>query len=113
MKTTESDRRNGRFDDSDHRPRHAVEIRVIAFGLVAIWVRCPVKQSRLAVLPLYFYRIEQVGARCTGEVDRSELCYCCSRLKCTNGQVGDKAAQCSSAPNSSLCTVCGPLAKNE
>nr|XP_049691667.1 uncharacterized protein LOC126053518 [Helicoverpa armigera]XP_049704749.1 uncharacterized protein LOC126056273 [Helicoverpa armigera]XP_049706070.1 uncharacterized protein LOC126056578 [Helicoverpa armigera] len=100
----------------------AGDIRVDATGLGVVWVRCPVASAKkiadsgrllvgwvaarvklLQPRALRCFRCLEKGhvrAKCTAEIDRSDLCYRC-------GQPGHKAAQCSAAPNCCLCSAVG------
>nr|XP_037877550.1 uncharacterized protein LOC119631126 [Bombyx mori] len=100
----------------------AGDIRTDATGLGVVWVRCPVASAKKIALSgrllvgwvaarvkllqpraLRCFRCLDKGhvrAKCTAEVDRSDLCYRC-------GQPGHKAAQCSAALNCSLCSAAG------
>lgn len=100
----------------------AGDIRTDATGLGVAWVRCPVASAKKIALSgrllvgwvaarvkllqpraLRCFRCLDKGhvrAKCTAEVDRSDLCYRC-------GQPGHKAAQCSAALNCSLCSAAG------
>ncbi|CAK1579827.1 unnamed protein product [Parnassius mnemosyne] len=105
----------------------AGDIRTDATGLGAVWVRCPVAPAKkiadsgrllvgwvaartklLQPRALQCFRCLEkvhVRAKCTAEVDRSDLCYRC-------GQPGHKAALCSAAHNCSLCSAAGRPAEH-
>ena len=98
------------------------DIRTDATGLGVVWVRCPVASAKkiadsgrllvgwvaarvklLQPRALRCFRCLEKGhvrAKCTAEIDRSDLCYRC-------GQSGHKAAQCFAALNCSLCSAAG------
>jgi hypothetical protein len=94
-------------------------------GLGSVWLRCPVTAAKkvaergrllvgwvsaqvkvLEARPQRCYRCLETGhvyAKCTSEVDRSNLCYRCS-------QPGHKAKECSAEPNCCLCAAAGKTA---
>lgn len=100
----------------------AGDIRADATGLGVVWVRCPVASAKkiaesgrllvgwvaarvklLQPRALRCFRCLEKGhvrAKCTAEIDRSDLCYRC-------GQPGHKVAPCSAALNCSLCSAAG------
>ncbi|XP_035452961.2 uncharacterized protein LOC118278015 [Spodoptera frugiperda] len=100
----------------------AGDIRADASGLGVVWIRCPVASAKkiaesgrlligwvaarvklLQPRALQCFRCLEKGhvrAKCTAEIDRSDLCYRC-------GQPGHKATQCSAALNCSLCSAAG------
>ncbi|XP_047025544.1 uncharacterized protein LOC124634165 [Helicoverpa zea] len=100
----------------------AGDIRADATGLGVVWVRCPVASAKkiadngrllvgwvsarvklLQPRALRCFRCLEKGhvrAKCTAEVDRSDLCYRC-------GQPAHKAAQCSAPLNCSVCSAAG------
>lgn len=91
-----------------------------------IWLRCPIAAAKkvaekkllvgwvsvqvkiLEAKPLRCYRCLEpghVGIKCTSEVDRSRLCFCC-------GKAGHKASECNADPHCPVCLAANKAANH-